>query len=212
MLPESFSEAYNEKIKAKTLTVEIRDRFDKLVSKSISLKKKIETESEIVNNGITLLKELWANSRVRIVRVKLNNLMQINPQEQKDSTINKYFDNMKSGRSSTNTNNGNSERKSQSVKNLSNNKTNETSTNDKRKNKNDAEAPLKYKTIESLFGVQQININSTNHVQATQESGKKAVKRKATPAKAAKRGNKKDKPTPMKIKTLDNFFIKNPNK
>jgi hypothetical protein len=207
MLPESFSEAYNEKIKAKTLTVEIRDRFDKLVSKSISLKKKFETESEIVNNGITLLKELWANSRIRMVRVKLSNLMQINPQDQKDSAINKYLDNMKSGRSSTNTNIANSERKSQSVKN-SDKKTKEASTNGKRKTKNDAEAPLKYKTIESLFGVQQININSTDHVQTREESGKKAFKRKATPAKPAKRGNKKDKPTPMKIKTLDNFFIK----
>jgi DNA polymerase kappa len=178
-----YSEVFSENIRPKTLTVEIRDKDDKMVSKSLSLKKRFETESEIINNGVQLLKEIWRNGSIRLVRIKMSNFIQVNPGSASIGTINKYLDNMKSDRASVR------ERKLDSGK--------KEIASDKKKAKGSI---IKYKTLDS-FGI--VSSGSANKVSDEQQ---RSNKRRRTPVKVIKRGKKSS--TPIKLKTLDDFIIK----
>jgi DNA polymerase kappa len=186
------AEVFSENFRAKTLTVEIRDKDDKAISKSLSLKKRFETESEIVNNGVQLLKEIWKNGSIRLVRIKLSNFIQVNPGSTEVGAINKFLDNMKT------------EGGRMSVRESSSRKNGDTVKSSSKKRKSEG---LKYKTLDAFGITSAVTINHANKEilpQQPRSSGR--GKRKPTPTKPTKRG-KKEK-TPLKVKTLDNFIIK----
>ena len=88
----------NQNIVGKNLTIEIKDKNDKMVSKVISFKKNFETEKEINRNGWNSLSELMNNSSIRLIRIKLSGLSKTNPdalRKKKDNQISKWIDNLK---------------------------------------------------------------------------------------------------------------------
>jgi nucleotidyltransferase/DNA polymerase involved in DNA repair len=87
-----------QNIVGKNLTIEIKDKNDKMVSKVMSLKKNFETENEINRNGWNLLAELMNNSSIRLIRIKLSGLSKTNPDalmKKKDNQIGVWLDNLK---------------------------------------------------------------------------------------------------------------------
>lgn len=87
-----------QSIVGKNLTIEIKDKNDKMVSKVMALKKYFETENEINRNGWNLLNELMNNSAIRLIRMKLSGLSKTNPdalRKKKDNVISKWLDNLK---------------------------------------------------------------------------------------------------------------------
>jgi DNA polymerase kappa len=78
----------------KTLTIEITDKNERHSAKSVSIIKRFETEGELVNNGWTVLKSLLDGGvSVRLIRVKLSSLQQVNPEtlKKKDENMIKHW-------------------------------------------------------------------------------------------------------------------------
>ena len=134
-----------EEVIGKNLNVEIKDKQDKVMSKSISLKKYFETENEIKSNGYNLLMGMIKNDSVRLIRLKLANLTQINPEvlkKKKDNPILKWVEKM-----NINKNNLEQENNNLSKKNNFNEKINLNEKNNLSKKNNSISdfSPLKIK-------------------------------------------------------------------
>lgn len=70
-----------DKVTGKNLGLEIKDKNDKVVSRTIALKKNYETENEIKNHGWNCLCQIIENTSIRLIRLKLSSLVSINPDE-----------------------------------------------------------------------------------------------------------------------------------
>jgi nucleotidyltransferase/DNA polymerase involved in DNA repair len=186
-----FLDMNDQNLRGKTLTVEIKDRNDKNVSKCLTLKKRFESESEIRDNGLTLLKELWANGQIRMVRLKLSNIIEINPEidkKKENGVLKKMLNNM---RSSVGKENIKEEVKENVIKlNI---------INEHQRNTISQSTPSKNKTIDSMLT--RIKIDSTKKIPSPE---KKPQKRK--PSNSNKKPNKRGKK--INNKTLDNFIFK----
>lgn len=186
-----FLDMVDQNLRGKTLTVEIKDKNDKNVSKCLTLKKRFETESEIRENGLTLLKELSGNSNIRMVRVKLSNIIEINPEidkKKENGVLKKMLGNMRSIRKENL--NSDSTKKEELVP-----------PSDKKEEKIVIETPSKNKTIDSML----ININiASNKKQTFLSPEKKPLKRKAS--NSIRKPNKKAKK--INNQTLDKFIFK----
>jgi len=64
----------------KTLTVETTDKNEKHTAKSLSIIKKFETESELLSNGWNLLNSMIKGNAIRMIRIKISSLQQVNPE------------------------------------------------------------------------------------------------------------------------------------
>jgi DNA polymerase kappa len=78
-----------QSVTGKTLTVETTDKNEKHLAKSLSIIKRFETESEIINNGWNLLKPMIEGNAVRMIRIKISSLQQVNPETLKKKEENK---------------------------------------------------------------------------------------------------------------------------
>jgi len=92
-----FNSMLEDQIIGKNLGLEIKDKKDNTVSKSTSLKKYFETETEIRERGWNTLYSMIQNTSIRLIRVKMSGLSQINPEQmmkKKDKPIMKFLDKM----------------------------------------------------------------------------------------------------------------------
>jgi len=102
-----YSTMIEDQVIGKNLGLEIKDKNDRLISRSISLKKYYETENEIRNNGWNTLYLMIQNTSIRLIRLKLSSLTTINPEQlkkKKDNPILKFFNKINTKNSSTNKN------------------------------------------------------------------------------------------------------------
>ena len=84
-----FVNMIEQSVIGKTLTVEITDKNEKHSAKSLSLTKRFETESEILNNGWNILKSMIEGTAIRMIRLKISSLQQVNPEVLKKKEENK---------------------------------------------------------------------------------------------------------------------------
>jgi DNA polymerase kappa len=187
----------DQNLRGKTLTVEIKDKNDKNVSKCLSLKKRFESESEIRDNGLNLLKELWNNSDIRMIRLKLTNLIEINPEignKKENGILKKLIGNMKSSIGKENVRDEiKSEPNTKFKKEIKVDNSQST-----KSRKNVQSTPPRNKTIDSML----TNIKISDYKYKSPEK----IPQKRKPSQSNKKPIKKGKK--INNQTLDNFIIK----
>lgn len=89
-----FQNMIEQSVIGKTMTIEITDKNERHSAKSCSIIKRYETETELNNNGWNTLKSLLEGGlSVRLIRVKLSSLQQVNPEtlKKKDENMIKHW-------------------------------------------------------------------------------------------------------------------------